>query len=322
MATAVGRIGHEERLSLVDHLEELRGRLIVSLAVVAVAFGFCFWQNHALLHIINAPLAHETQKQVKAGNGPLGSTYTVQQSARTVATQLQVVVSALQRPGSGASAATKASLANVTPVLRGAISHLSAAPQGNKPVTLGIGEPFTTTLGIALMFALILSLPVLLYETYGFLLPAFSPEQQRVATPLMLAIPFLFVIGVLFGYFVVLPAAVRFFQNFNSGQFNVLVQASQYYHFAAVILLAMGLVFQVPVGILAATRAGIVTTKQLRQHRRYAILACGAVAAFLPGDAITLLLETVPLYLLFELSVLLARIIEHRETRRVGADGG
>jgi len=124
---------------------------------------------------------------------------------------------------------------------------------------------------IALIFALILSLPVLLYELYGFLLPAFSPEQQRVATPLMLAIPFLFVAGVLFGYFVVLPAAVRFFQNFNSGQFNVLVQASQYYHFAAVILLAMGLVFQVPVAILAATRAGVVSTAQLRHNRRYAI---------------------------------------------------
>jgi sec-independent protein translocase protein TatC len=316
MATAVGSIGHEDRLSVVDHLEELRTRLIVSLAVVAVAFGFCFWQNHALLNIVNRPLAHETQKQVKAGNGPLGSTYTVQQSARTVASELQVVVGALERPGSGASAATKASLARVTPVLAGAIEHLSAAPQGNKPVTLGIGEPFTTTLGISLLFALILSLPVLLYELYGFLLPAFSPEQKRVATPLMMAIPFLFVAGVLFGYFVVLPAAVRFFQNFNSGEFNVLVQASQYYHFAAVVLLAMGLVFQVPVGILAATRAGIVTTKQLRHNRRYAILACGAVAAFLPGDAITLLLETVPLYLLFEMSVLLARAIEHREARR------
>jgi sec-independent protein translocase protein TatC len=315
MAVAVGRIGHEDQLSVVDHLEELRTRLIVCLAVVAAAFGVCFWQNHALLEIINRPLSHETQKQVKAGHGPLGSTYTVQQSARTVASQLQLVVGALERPGSGASAATRASLAPVQPVLRKAIKGLSAAPQGNKPVTLGIGEPFTTTIGIAFIFALILSLPVLLYEAYGFLLPAFSPEQQRVATPLMLAIPFLFVAGVLFGYFVVLPAAVRFFQNFNSEQFNVLVQASQYYHFAAVILLAMGLVFQVPVGILAATRAGVVTTKQLRHNRRYAILACGAVAAFLPGDAITLLLETVPLYLLFELSVLLARVLDHRRRR-------
>jgi sec-independent protein translocase protein TatC len=316
MAVAVGRIGHEDRLSVVDHLEELRGRLIVCLAVIAVAFGFCFWQNHALLDIINKPLAHETQKQVKAGNGPLGSTYTVQQSARTVATQLQVVVRALERPGSGASAATKASLSSVQPALKGAIKHLSAAPQGNKPVTLGIGEPFTTTIGIAFIFAMILSLPVVLYELYGFLLPAFSPGRRRIATPLMLAIPFLFITGVAFGYFVVLPAAVRFFQNFNSGEFNVLVQASQYYHFAAVILLAMGLVFQVPVGILAATRARIVTTKQLRHNRRYAILACGAVAAFLPGDAITLILETVPLYLLFELSVLIARIIERRERGR------
>ncbi|HTA11942.1 MAG TPA: twin-arginine translocase subunit TatC [Solirubrobacteraceae bacterium] len=313
---AVGRVGHEDQLSVVDHLEELRARLIVCLAVVAVAFGVCMWQNHALLEIINRPLAHETQKQVKAGHGPLGSTYTVQQSARTVAAQLQLVVGTLERPGSGASAATRAALAPVQPVLGKAIKGLSAPPQGNKPVTLGIGEPFTTTIGIAFIFALILSLPVLLYEAYGFLLPAFSPEQQRVATPLMLAIPFLFTAGVVFGYFVVLPAAVRFFQNFNSEQFNVLVQASQYYHFAAVILLAMGLVFQVPVGILAATRAGVVTTKQLRHNRRYAILACGAVAAFLPGDAITLLLETVPLYLLFELSVLLARALDYRRRRR------
>jgi sec-independent protein translocase protein TatC len=185
-------------------------------------------------------------------------------------------------------------------------------------VTLGIGEPFTTTVGVTLIFALVLALPVVLYELYGFVLPAFTQQQQRAATPLMLAIPLLFGIGVLFGYFVVLPAAVHFFQNFNSGQFNVLVQASQYYHFAAVTLLAMGLLFQVPVAILAATRAGAVSVRQLRHNRRYALLACGLVAAFLPGDAITLVLETVPLYLLFELSLLLARIGEYRTTRRAG----
>jgi sec-independent protein translocase protein TatC len=316
MAVAAAHIGHEDQLSIVDHLQELRARLIISLAALAVAFGFCMWQNHELLHIINKPLAHQTQKQVKAGNGPLGATYTVQQSARTVATQLQVVVGALERPGSGATPATRASLQSVSPQLHQAIKGLSKAPEGDKPVTLGIGEPFTTTIGIALIFAFIFALPVILYELYGFLLPAFSPPQQRVANSLMLAIPLLFVAGVTFGYFVVLPAAVRFFQNFNSGEFNVLVQANQYYHFAAVTLLAMGLVFQVPVGILAATRAGVVTPEQLRHNRRYAILACGAVAAFLPGDAVTLLLETVPLYLLFEMSLLLAGFIDRRERRR------
>jgi sec-independent protein translocase protein TatC len=321
MAVAAGHIGHEDHLDVVEHLTELRSRLIISLAALAVAFGFCMWQNHALLNIINKPLAHQTQKQVRAGNGPLGATYTVQQNTRTVATQLQVVVGALEHPDSGASATTRASLADVTPVLHKAITGLSKVPEGDKPVTLGIGEPFTTTIGIALIFAFILALPVILYELYGFLLPAFSPEQRRIATPLMLAIPFLFVIGVMFGYFVVLPAAVRFFQNFNSSEFNVLVQASQYYHFAAVTLLAMGLVFQVPVGVIAATRAGIVTPHQLRHNRRYAILACGAVAAFLPGDAITLVLETVPLYLLFEASLLLATIIDRRARHSVKTSG-
>ncbi len=277
-----------------------------------MAFGFCLWQNHALLHLVNRPLEHQTQKQVRAGNGPLGATYTVQEASRSVAIQLEHVVGALEQPGSGASTATRASLRGVPSQLHRAISRLSAAPQGNKPVTLGVGEPFTATLGIALLFGLILALPLILYELYSFMLPALSPERQRIASPLILAVPVLFVTGVLFGYFVVLPAALRFFENFNSDQFNVLVQASQYYHFAATILLAMGLVFQVPVAILAATRAGIVTPRQLRANRRYAILACGAVAALLPGDAITLLLETVPLYLLFETSVLLASIFERR----------
>jgi sec-independent protein translocase protein TatC len=319
MAVAVGRLGHEEHLSVVGHLEELRARLIISIAVVAAAFALCMWQNQKLLEIVNAPLAHQTQKQVKAGQGPLGSTYTVQQGARTVAVQLQSVIAALGARGSGVSPAVRARLAGVTPALDGAITRLSAAPQGDKPVTLGIGEPFSSTVGVAFIFAMILALPVILYEIYGFLLPALSREQRRATTPLMLAIPFLFAVGVTFGYFVVLPAAIRFFQNFNSGQFNVLVQASQYYHFAAVTLLAMGLVFQVPVGVMAATRTGVVSTDQLRHNRRYAILACGAVAALLPGDAITLLLETVPLYLLFELSVLLARISGRRDARRATA---
>ncbi len=191
MAVAVGKIGHEDRISVVDHLDELRTRLIVSLVAVAVAFGFCAWQNHLLLHIIDKPLSRQTQKQVRSGNGPLGATYAVQQSARVLASQLQFVVGTLERPGSGASPATRASLRSVTPQLGQVVARLSAAPQGEKPVTLGIGEPFTTTMGIALMFAVVLALPIVPYELYGFVLPAFSPSQKRAATPLMLAIPLL-----------------------------------------------------------------------------------------------------------------------------------
>jgi sec-independent protein translocase protein TatC len=187
-------------------------------------------------------------------------------------------------------------------------------------VTLGIGEPFTTTVTVSLIFALILSLPVLLLQAYGFLMPAFDPRQRRQMRPLIFAIPVLFMTGVAFGYFVVLPAAVHFFQNFNSAQFNVLVQASQYYKFAATTILAMGLLFQVPVGILAITRAGVITPRQLRHNRRYAIAACALIAAVLPGDAITMLLETVPLYLLFEVSVLLATFAERRARARERRD--
>jgi sec-independent protein translocase protein TatC len=319
---ALSRVEHEDRLSVVDHLDELRTRLLVSLAAVAVAFGLCVWQNHALLQVVNKPLQRQTQKAVRAVSGPPGASFKVQQSAHMLATQLQVVVSTLERPGSGASAAARQSLRGVTPRLRRAATGLSAAPAAEKPVTLGISEPFTTTMSIALMFALIFALPVVLYQLYSFVLPAFSPHGQRSATPLILAIPVLFITGVSFGYFVVLPAALRFFQNFNSSEFNVLVQAGPYYHFAGVTLLAMGLLFQVPVAVLAATRAEVVSVRQLRHNRRYALLACGLVAALLPGDATTLILETVPLYLLFELSLLVAAIGERHAARREPAVAG
>ncbi|MBV9801802.1 MAG: twin-arginine translocase subunit TatC, partial [Solirubrobacterales bacterium] len=280
-------ISHDTRLTVVDHLDELRTRMIVSLVALAAAFGICFWQNHELLHLVNQPLANQTQQQVRQGHGPLGATYSVQQSARDIAQQLGTVIGVLRAEPH--TAAVSASLAHAQSSLRRDVARLSTAPQGNRPVTLGIGEPFTSTVTVTFIFALILSLPVLLLQAYGFFMPAFDREQRRRMLPVTFAIPVLFATGVGFGYLVVLPAALHFFQNFNSDQFNVLVQASQYYKFAATVLLAMGLLFQVPVAIIAVTRAGLVTPRQLRRNRRYAVLACGLVAAVLPGDAITML---------------------------------
>jgi len=316
MATAIRPIGHEDRLTLVDHLDELRTRLIVSAAVLAVAFGFCLWQNHALLHIINKPLQTQTKKQVAKGQGTVGQAVLAQQAVLKVAGDVQSALAVLSRPGSGLPPRTRAQLVGVIASLHGSVAKIPRNPPGDNPVTLGVGEPFTTTITVSLYFALVIALPLILYELYGFILPALNPHERRVAVPLLAAIPFLFATGVAFGYFVVLPAAVRFFVNFNSSEFNVLIQASQFYKFAATILLAMGLVFQVPVAILGATRLGLVTPQQLRKNRRYAIVACAAVAAFLPGDAITLLLETVPLYLLYEASILIASLVVRGESRR------
>ncbi len=306
-------VGYDEHLTLVAHLEELRTRLFISLAVVAVAFGFCFWQNHLLLALINRPLAAQTQQQVREAHGPLGATYTVQRGGRDIAVQLGVVVGVLRR--AHVAPAQQATLAQVGRKLKTDVARLSAPPRGDRPITLGIGEPFTTTITVSLILALILSSPLLLLQAYGFLAPAVEPEQRRRLRPLIVAVPALFAGGVAFGYFAVLPAAIRFFQNFNSSEFNVLVQASQYYKFAATVLLAMGLVFQVPLAILAATQSGLVSVRRLRRSRGYAMALCALIAALLPGDPITMLLETVPLYLLFEASVIVASIAQRRARR-------
>ena len=137
---------HDARMSAVDHLEELRARLIVSLLALGVAFGLCFWQNHQLLRIVNSPLAHNTQQQVKAGHGTLGATYSLQRNARDVAKQVGTVAGVLQ--GQSKDPATTASLTQVQHSLAKDVKALSATPQGDRPVTLGIGEPFTATLTV------------------------------------------------------------------------------------------------------------------------------------------------------------------------------
>ncbi|HEV3046938.1 MAG TPA: twin-arginine translocase subunit TatC [Solirubrobacteraceae bacterium] len=309
MATAIRMVGHEDRLTLVDHLEELRTRLIVSVAVLAVAFGICLWQNHELLHIMNKPLQTETKRQVANGVGTVGQANLAQQGLLKTAQDMQALVGLLAKPGSGLSKGVREQLPPLSSALKADVAKLPRKTVGISPVTTGIAEPFTTTITVTLYFALIVSLPVILFELYGFILPALEPHERRIAMPLLSAVPFLFAAGVAFGYFVVLPAAVRFFANFNASDFNVLVQASPLYSFESTILLAMGLVFQVPVVVLGATRLGIVTPRQLRRGRPFAFAACAAVAAFLPGDAITLLLETVPLYLLYEMSILIAALV-------------
>jgi sec-independent protein translocase protein TatC len=132
----------------------------------------------------------------------------------------------------------------------------------------------------------------------------------------MLMVPFLFYAGVIFAYFLVLPAAVNFLQNFNDENYDVLLQARDYNKFAVMVMGAMGLLFQLPMVILAITRMGILTPKQLRQHRRYAILVIAILAALLPGgDPVTMLLMMIPILFLYEGSILLASLLDRRAAR-------
>jgi sec-independent protein translocase protein TatC len=231
-------VSHEDRLTLVEHLDELRTRIVVCIVVFGVAFGLCLWQDDLLLEIASSPLpdAHD------------------------------------------------------------------------KPLTFGVAEAFTTTLTVATYGALILAMPILLYQAYAYVLPAFSAAERRTILPILLLVPVLFLAGVAFAYFVVMPPAVNFLLGFNDTQFNVQVRARDYYSFFATTLLAGGIVFQLPLAILAVTRLGIVSADQLAANRRYAYLAIAVLAAALPGvDPISMLIEMVPLLVLFELSILTAR---------------
>jgi sec-independent protein translocase protein TatC len=192
-----------------------------------------------------------------------------------------------------------------------------------QPVTLGVSEPFTTSLTVALAFAVLFSLPLILYQLYAFILPAFTPREKQIAIPLMSMVPVLFVLGVLFAYFLVLPPAIKFLQGYNNGSYDILVQAKDYYKFELLTMISLGVLFQMPVGILAATKLGVITPRQLRKNRRYAIVIIAVIAMLLPGtDPITMLISMLPLLVLFEGSILLASWVHRRDEKRAAVIDG
>jgi sec-independent protein translocase protein TatC len=312
MATALRPIKHDERLSLVEHLDELRTRIIICLTVFVAAFALCFWQDKRVLDIINRPL--EQSSLSKGSNDPFEQAAEFQQEQKQLYLRLEGVLRELQR----ADDVSPTVRAEAEAAARQAAATAAAAPRAGprRPVTLGVGEPFTATVRVAAYAALLLSLPLLLYQAYAFVLPAFSPRERQVALPLMAMVPFLFIGGVLFAYYLVLPAAVNFLQNFNDESFDILLQARDYYKFALMVMIVMGVLFQVPIGILAVTRIGIVTPRQLRKNRRYAFLGIAVVAMLMPGqDPVTMLLMMAPLVVLFEGSILMAAVLDRRAER-------
>jgi sec-independent protein translocase protein TatC len=237
------RASFDDRLTLVEHLDELRNRIIASGIFLVVAVAACFLFNHQLLDIANEPLPNTA-------------------------------------PGGGQL----------------------------EPLTFSPTEPFFTTVKLSFYAGILVALPFLLFQIYAFVLPAFSPQEKKVVFPMLLMVPVLFIAGVVFAYFVVMPPALQFLLGFNTDEFNVQIRGSEYYGFFVTTLIGVGLLFQIPVAILAVTRLGIVTPDQLAHNRRYAILIIAVVAMLLPGtDPITMLISMAPLYVLFELSLLLAR---------------
>jgi sec-independent protein translocase protein TatC len=314
MATTLRPIRPEDRLSLVEHLDELRKRLILCVVVFAACFGVCLWQGDAILDIVNRPLERTAFKNdKKESKDPFERTAAFQAQLRRSAMASAANFDSLARAAE--DSATRRNYQELATQYR--VLARSVPPrEARRPVTLGVGEPFTATVRVAAYAALLIALPILLYQAYAFVLPAFSRQERRVALPLMTMVPFLFIAGVVFAYFMILPNAIDFLQNFNDDNFDILLQAKDYYRFAIMLMIVMGVCFQVPVGILAFTRLGIISVAQLRRSRRYTIIGIAVVAMLLPGqDPVTMLSLMAPLYVLFEGSILLASLIDRRANR-------
>ncbi len=193
---------------------------------------------------------------------------------------------------------------------------IAPLPDEVELVTLGVTEPFTTAVKISLLAALALALPVVLYQLWAFLAPAVEQHLQRMLSGFVAVATGLFLGGVAFGYFVVLPRAITFLVTFDESLYDIQVRAGYYLSFAAMLLLAMGVVFELPVFILALVRLGVLSSDKLRRNRRIGYVAMIVLAVALPSvDPVSLLFEALPLIGLFEGSIWLAVAFERRWAR-------
>jgi sec-independent protein translocase protein TatC len=177
--------------------------------------------------------------------------------------------------------------------------------------TFAPSEAFFNAVMVSVYAGLLISLPVLTYQVYAYVMPAFSRETQRAIRPLIAMVPGLFLIGVVFGWFVVIPPAIGFLTNYNSDVVHYLPRASDYLHFVILTLLAMGLVFELPVVMMALGRVGILRSAFMKKRWREAVVGLAVFAAVLPGtDPVTMTAEYLPMLLLYWLSYFLVKAVE------------
>jgi sec-independent protein translocase protein TatC len=238
------RLGHDEEATLVEHLGELRSRLVISLIAIALAFAVTYAFHDKILQWLNKPLP---------------------------------------------------------PRLHG------------KPVTFGVAEPFVTSFMVSFYAACLIALPIVLWQIWAFLAPAFEERIQRSIAVLVGFAAALAVAGIAFGYFVAMPAAVHFLTNYDSAQYNIQIRARDYYSFVTTVLIAVAVVFEVPIFVLALVRLRVLSAAQLRHHWRAGIVIMAALAVALPGvDPVTTTFEMIPLIALYLLTILAAGIFEQR----------
>jgi sec-independent protein translocase protein TatC len=193
-------------------------------------------------------------------------------------------------------------------------------PKGTIPVAFNVTEPFLTAFWVSLWAGVLLALPIVMWQVWGFFAPAFDRKMQRKVVGFAAFAAVLMVGGIAFGYFIVLDPAVHFLTNYDKHQFDFHPRAESYYSFVTLIMVATAIVFELPVFILAMARIGVLPADRLRRNRRLGYVIVAAVAVALPGvDPVTTTLEMIPLMILFELSIWLTVFFDRRWKRDAAA---
>lgn len=233
----IRKVHPDEELSVVEHLEELRRRIIVSIVALAVTFTLAWIFQDQLMEILIEPL-----------------------------------------PG-----------------------------DQDQLITLSPTEPFMVVLKVCFGAAVVAALPIWLYQLYAYVIPAVGTQSRRVMLLVVGAVSALFVAGVAFGYFLVLPLALNWLQSFGDQFLQNELRAGEYFSFALALLLGSGLVFEVPIAMLALAKIGVVTAGAFKRGWRIAIVVIAVVAAVMPGgDPFSMIVLMIPMLILYQVGIWLA----------------
>jgi sec-independent protein translocase protein TatC len=196
------------------------------------------------------------------------------------------------------------------------IRSIPGLPETARSITtFSPSEPFMVSLKVWVVGGLILASPVLIYELWAFLAPAFTAQEKRYFYPVVFSSTVLFLGGCALAYFLVLPKGLSFLLTFSAGFFNVQLRASDYFTFMALFILAFGVVFELPVILVLLAKVGVIDDRFLKKNRRWAVLIMAFAAAVITPsqDAFSMLAMFVPLYVLYEVSIVVARFVQPRE---------
>lgn len=184
--------------------------------------------------------------------------------------------------------------------------------------TFGPTEPFMVTIKVAIYAGVLLAMPVIMWELWAYIMPALYENEKKAILPYVALTTGLFLLGVLFGYFVVLPIGLKFLMGYGGDSFNQQLRAADYIGFVTLFLLAFGVVFELPVFMLLLAALRVVSAKLLRKQRRVAIVVIAVVAmvATPSQDPVSMLLMMAPLIVLYEFSIVLTSLMERRRARR------